>query len=480
MHCVDLGESFPNSNEYLLAKIGVDTAENEPLEVWGENSIQYSLHSLEVFDLQWVAESVEAEDVCEKLRKAWTVVGYVLEQQERRQPNQANAPFDVFESAKISSGFENFSLTTLGRILDAKLEEIEKKQQKKAALEKKAAGRRAIKGLAVLGWLTLQPTTPESVALAQFPASLLGQEKVRLVVLVGALPELAGHAGVQARPGASAVLAALAAPAAAEDADAVAAPLLALPSGSPPRRRRRATFPPQPLTEFPTWEVVYGARGGPPEPGGDAAKRQLRWLVRGVLGEEIVEGSLRNAPVTSRGFADLRVQKGIDHAWTRIFGGLSVGAARIKNMDLAEVAEDMTAAEHSVRLLFSVFAAQGISVDLLRGRSAYGLLGADPLKNIDGFVEIVGAGTHAWELQICGGKVADRREKVEKRRQCSQRWNHFATLRGLPGDQSQVEMPPLLRDAGGVAGFLVTHVHDDGVILDVLTPAMMRELFAAS
>ena len=34
------------SNAYLLAKIGVDTAENEPLEVWGQNSIQYSLHSL--------------------------------------------------------------------------------------------------------------------------------------------------------------------------------------------------------------------------------------------------------------------------------------------------------------------------------------------------------------------------------------------------------------------------------------------------
>ena len=34
------------SNAYLLAKIGVDTAENEPLEVWRENSIQYSLHSL--------------------------------------------------------------------------------------------------------------------------------------------------------------------------------------------------------------------------------------------------------------------------------------------------------------------------------------------------------------------------------------------------------------------------------------------------
>ena len=36
------------SNAYLLAKIGVDTAENELLEVWGENSIQYSLHSLPV------------------------------------------------------------------------------------------------------------------------------------------------------------------------------------------------------------------------------------------------------------------------------------------------------------------------------------------------------------------------------------------------------------------------------------------------
>ena len=30
------------SNEYLLAKIGVDTAENEPLEVWGK--IQFSIH----------------------------------------------------------------------------------------------------------------------------------------------------------------------------------------------------------------------------------------------------------------------------------------------------------------------------------------------------------------------------------------------------------------------------------------------------
>ena len=33
------------SNEYLLAKIGVDTAENEPLEVWGENSIHYKTKS---------------------------------------------------------------------------------------------------------------------------------------------------------------------------------------------------------------------------------------------------------------------------------------------------------------------------------------------------------------------------------------------------------------------------------------------------
>ena len=33
------------SNAYLLAKIGVDTAENEPLEVLGENSIQYPFAS---------------------------------------------------------------------------------------------------------------------------------------------------------------------------------------------------------------------------------------------------------------------------------------------------------------------------------------------------------------------------------------------------------------------------------------------------
>ena len=35
-------EEEPNSNEYLLAKIGVDTAENEPLEVLGK--IQFTIH----------------------------------------------------------------------------------------------------------------------------------------------------------------------------------------------------------------------------------------------------------------------------------------------------------------------------------------------------------------------------------------------------------------------------------------------------
>ena len=36
VHFVDLGESFPidpNSNAYLLAKFGFDTAENEPFKV---------------------------------------------------------------------------------------------------------------------------------------------------------------------------------------------------------------------------------------------------------------------------------------------------------------------------------------------------------------------------------------------------------------------------------------------------------------
>ena len=34
------------SNEYLLAKIGVDTTENEPLEVWGKIIQYYSFVSL--------------------------------------------------------------------------------------------------------------------------------------------------------------------------------------------------------------------------------------------------------------------------------------------------------------------------------------------------------------------------------------------------------------------------------------------------
>ena len=37
-----LFEQIANSNEYLLANIGVDTAENEPLEVWGK--IQFTIH----------------------------------------------------------------------------------------------------------------------------------------------------------------------------------------------------------------------------------------------------------------------------------------------------------------------------------------------------------------------------------------------------------------------------------------------------
>ena len=35
--------SDPNSNEYLLAKFGVDTAENEPLKVW--RKFQFIFHS---------------------------------------------------------------------------------------------------------------------------------------------------------------------------------------------------------------------------------------------------------------------------------------------------------------------------------------------------------------------------------------------------------------------------------------------------
>ena len=40
---VDLVKSFPTSIYYLLAKIGVDTAENEPLKVW--RKFQFIIHS---------------------------------------------------------------------------------------------------------------------------------------------------------------------------------------------------------------------------------------------------------------------------------------------------------------------------------------------------------------------------------------------------------------------------------------------------
>ena len=33
VHCVDLGENFPKSIYYLIAKFGFDTAENEPFKV---------------------------------------------------------------------------------------------------------------------------------------------------------------------------------------------------------------------------------------------------------------------------------------------------------------------------------------------------------------------------------------------------------------------------------------------------------------
>ena len=49
------------SNEYLLAKIGVDTAENEPLEVWGKIIQYYSFVSLILSLLKNVARAHPAE-----------------------------------------------------------------------------------------------------------------------------------------------------------------------------------------------------------------------------------------------------------------------------------------------------------------------------------------------------------------------------------------------------------------------------------
>ena len=44
VHCVDLGESFPT--RIYSQKSASIQPRTEPLEVWGGNSIQYSLHSL--------------------------------------------------------------------------------------------------------------------------------------------------------------------------------------------------------------------------------------------------------------------------------------------------------------------------------------------------------------------------------------------------------------------------------------------------
>ena len=59
-----------NSNEYLLAKIGVDTAENEPLTSLRENSIHYSFASLaaqlarnEGVESLFRVETVDAEEM---------------------------------------------------------------------------------------------------------------------------------------------------------------------------------------------------------------------------------------------------------------------------------------------------------------------------------------------------------------------------------------------------------------------------------
>ena len=57
------------SNEYLLAKIGVDTAENEPLEVWGKIIQYYSFVSLLVPD--------------EVVRHSRTAITSILEHRER-------------------------------------------------------------------------------------------------------------------------------------------------------------------------------------------------------------------------------------------------------------------------------------------------------------------------------------------------------------------------------------------------------------
>jgi hypothetical protein len=48
------------SNEYLLAKIGVDTAENEPLEVWGK-----------IFNIIQSCPSKRAKPELSLLQRSW-------------------------------------------------------------------------------------------------------------------------------------------------------------------------------------------------------------------------------------------------------------------------------------------------------------------------------------------------------------------------------------------------------------------------
>ena len=80
------------SNAYLLAKIGVDTAENEPLEVWGENSIHYSLHSLSLTLLR--VQALHNLFCCWELSDLRGVVGDIgIEACERYRPSRANALF---------------------------------------------------------------------------------------------------------------------------------------------------------------------------------------------------------------------------------------------------------------------------------------------------------------------------------------------------------------------------------------------------
>ena len=63
------------SNEYLLAKIGVDTAENEPLEIWGK--IQFIVHSPPYLQVVVAVEERE-EQVDARRRVVNDVPGLIL------------------------------------------------------------------------------------------------------------------------------------------------------------------------------------------------------------------------------------------------------------------------------------------------------------------------------------------------------------------------------------------------------------------